>query len=54
MTDNDTEESSPVVKQDNTNEGTPEQRSQIDVANAANVTDITIRNRFKDLKNRLG
>jgi transcription initiation factor TFIIB len=34
--------------------GTPEQRSQIDVANAADVTDVTIRNRFKDLKNQLG
>jgi len=34
--------------------GTSEQKSQIDVANAADVTDVTIRNRFKDLKNRLG
>ena len=34
--------------------GTSEQKSQIDVANAAEVTDVTNRNRFKDLKNRLG
>ena len=34
--------------------GTSEQKSQIDVANAADVTDLTIRNRFKDLKDRLG
>src|SRR5215469_11211734 len=34
--------------------GTSEQKSQIDIANAADVTDVTIRNRFKDLKNRLG
>jgi len=34
--------------------GTSEQKSQIDVAKAADVTDVTIRNRFKDLKNRLG
>jgi transcription initiation factor TFIIB len=33
--------------------GTSEQKSQIDVAKAADVTDVTIRNRFKDLKNRL-
>ena len=32
---------------------TGEQRSQIDIANAADVTEVTIRNRFKDLKNRL-
>jgi transcription initiation factor TFIIB len=34
--------------------GTSEQKSQIDVAKAADVTDFTIRNRFKELKNRLG
>jgi transcription initiation factor TFIIB len=34
--------------------GTSEQKSQIDIANAADVADLTIRNRFKDLKNRLG
>ncbi|MGB6590197.1 MAG: transcription initiation factor IIB [Candidatus Nitrosopolaris sp.] len=32
---------------------TGEQRRQIDIANAADVTEVTIRNRFKDLKNRL-
>ena len=33
--------------------GTGERKSQIDIANAADVTDVTIRNRFKDLKSRL-
>jgi transcription initiation factor TFIIB len=33
--------------------GTGEQKSQIDIANAADVTEVTIRNRLKDLKNRL-
>ena len=32
---------------------TGEQKSQIDIASAADVTEVTIRNRFKDLKNRL-
>ncbi|MGB8936757.1 MAG: hypothetical protein WCC17_16825 [Candidatus Nitrosopolaris sp.] len=32
---------------------TGEQKSQIDIANGADVTEVTIRNRFKDLKNRL-
>lgn len=32
---------------------TGEQKSQIDIANAADITEVTIRNRFKDLKNRL-
>jgi transcription initiation factor TFIIB len=32
---------------------TGEQKSKIDIANAADVTEVTIRNRFKDLKNRL-
>ena len=29
---------------------TGENRSQIDIANAAGVTEVTVRNRFKDLK----
>ena len=32
---------------------TGEQKSQIDIANAADITEVTIRNRFKDLKSRL-
>jgi transcription initiation factor TFIIB len=32
---------------------TGEQKSQFDIANAADITEVTIRNRFKDLKNRL-
>jgi transcription initiation factor TFIIB len=32
---------------------TGERKSQIDIANAADITEVTIRNRFKDLKNRL-
>jgi transcription initiation factor TFIIB len=32
--------------------GTHEQKSQIDIANAADVTEVTIRTRFKELKNR--
>jgi transcription initiation factor TFIIIB Brf1 subunit/transcription initiation factor TFIIB len=28
-------------------------KSQIDIANAADITEVTIRNRFKDIKNRL-
>ena len=32
---------------------TGEQKSQIDIANAADITEVTIRNRLKDLKNRL-
>jgi transcription initiation factor TFIIB len=31
---------------------TDEYRSQIDIASAAGVTEVTIRNRFKDLKSR--
>ncbi|MFY9798303.1 MAG: hypothetical protein WAK17_24660 [Candidatus Nitrosopolaris sp.] len=31
---------------------TGERKSQFDIANAADVTEVTIRNRFKDLKNR--
>jgi transcription initiation factor TFIIB len=30
-----------------------EQKSQIDIANAADITEVTIRNRLKDLKSRL-
>ena len=30
-----------------------EQKTQVDLANAAQRTEVTIRNRFKDLKNRL-
>ncbi len=30
-----------------------EQNTQVDLANAAQRTEVTIRNRFKDLKNRL-
>ncbi len=33
---------------------TGEQKTQVDLASAADVTEVTIRNRFKDLKNRLG
>ena len=33
---------------------TGEQKSQIDLANAAQTADATIRNRVKDLKNRFG
>ena len=32
---------------------TGEQKTQVDLANAAQITEVTIRNRFKDLKNRL-
>ena len=32
---------------------TGERKSQIDIANAADITEVTIRNRFKDIKNRL-
>lgn len=32
---------------------TGEQKSQVDLANAAQITQVTIRNRFKDLANRL-
>jgi transcription initiation factor TFIIB len=32
---------------------TGERKSQIDIANTADVTEVTIRNRFKDLKSRL-
>jgi transcription initiation factor TFIIB len=32
---------------------TGEKKSQIDIANAADITEVTIRNRFKDLKSRL-
>ena len=32
---------------------TGEQKSQIDIANAADITEVTIRNRFKDIKNQL-
>jgi transcription initiation factor TFIIB len=32
---------------------TGEQKSQVDLANAAEITQVTIRNRFKDLANRL-
>jgi transcription initiation factor TFIIB len=32
---------------------TGEQKSQVDIANAAQITEVTIRNRLKDLKNRL-
>src|SRR6266487_3683114 len=32
---------------------TGEQKTQADLANAAHITEMTIRNRFKDLKNRL-
>ncbi|MFZ0223265.1 MAG: hypothetical protein WAM42_16395 [Candidatus Nitrosopolaris sp.] len=31
---------------------TGERKSQFDITNAADVTEVTIRNRFKDLKNR--
>jgi transcription initiation factor TFIIB len=31
---------------------TGERKSQIDIANAADITEVTIRNRFKDIKNR--
>jgi transcription initiation factor TFIIIB Brf1 subunit/transcription initiation factor TFIIB len=30
-----------------------QQKTQVDLANAAQITEVTIRNRFKDLKNRL-
>lgn len=33
---------------------TGEQKTQVDLASAAHITEATIRNRFKDLKNRLG
>ena len=32
---------------------TGERRSQIDIANAADITEVTIRNRFKEIKNHL-
>ncbi|HYT01740.1 MAG TPA: hypothetical protein VEL70_02440, partial [Candidatus Acidoferrum sp.] len=32
---------------------TGEQKTQVDLASAAQITEVTIRNRFKDLKNRL-
>jgi transcription initiation factor TFIIB len=32
---------------------TGEQKTQVDLANAAHITEVTIRNRFKDIKNRL-
>ena len=32
---------------------TGERKTQVDLANAAQITGVTIRNRFKDLKNRL-
>jgi transcription initiation factor TFIIIB Brf1 subunit/transcription initiation factor TFIIB len=32
---------------------TGEQKSQVDLVNAAQITQVTIRNRFKDLANRL-
>jgi transcription initiation factor TFIIB len=32
---------------------TGEHRTQLDISNAAGVTEVTVRNRFKDLKNRL-
>ncbi len=32
---------------------TGEKKSQIDIANAAEIAEVTIRNRFKDLKSRL-
>jgi transcription initiation factor TFIIB len=32
---------------------TGEQKNQIEIANAADITEVTIRNRFKDLKSRL-
>ena len=32
---------------------TGERKSQTDIANAADTTEVTIRNRFKDLRNRL-
>ena len=33
---------------------TGEQKTQFELAKAAQITDATIRNRFKDLKNQLG
>lgn len=33
--------------------GTGENKTQIDIAKAAGVTEVTVRNRFKDLKNKL-
>jgi transcription initiation factor TFIIB len=32
---------------------TGDRKGQIDIANAADITEVTIRNRFKDIKNRL-
>jgi transcription initiation factor TFIIB len=32
---------------------TGEHRTQLDISNAAGVTEVTVRNRFKDLKSRL-
>ncbi len=32
---------------------TGEQKTQVDLASAAQITEVTIRNRFKELKNRL-
>jgi len=32
---------------------TGEQKTQVDLASAAQITEVTIRNRFKDLKNRV-
>ena len=32
---------------------TGEQKTQVDLASAAQITEMTIRNRFRDLKNRL-
>lgn len=32
---------------------TGEKKTQVDLARAAQITEVTIRNRFKDLKNRL-
>jgi transcription initiation factor TFIIB len=33
--------------------GSGENKTQIDIAKAAGVTEVTVRNRFKDLKNKL-
>jgi transcription initiation factor TFIIB len=33
--------------------GTGENKTQIDIAKAAGVTEVTVRNRFKDLKEKL-